>query len=139
MNSVFLFDSSPSYSLKTSSKKPSCEFFENVLKLNELSFSTSLRYKDITVSQDDYSFILKNPGEFISLAFFRQGISTWYFYHALDGRKVFIIQTPIAGDTFSWSWRIKNPGELDVLKSRKRKYDEMISNTREFDKVSLVL
>ena len=66
-------------------------------------------------------------------------MSRWYFYHALDGRKVFIIQTPTTSDTYSWSWRKKDRGELTILKSRKRKYDEMISEVRDFNKLSLVI
>jgi hypothetical protein len=139
MSSIFGLNTGCNYFLKNSFKKPSCEFFETILRVNELYFSSSLGYRDITISHDDYSFILKNPGEFISLAFYSQGMSRWYFYHALDGRKVFIIQTPTTSDTYSWSWRKKDRGELTILKSRKRKYDEMISEVRDFNKLSLVI
>ena len=98
------------------SDEPSSDFFEKVLKLNELYLTT----EDITISYHDYSFILKNPGKFTSLTFFYQGKSKWYFYHSFDGSKVFVIQTEIANKTYSWSWKKNNTGDLTIFKSKRK-------------------
>ena len=105
----------------SSSELSSTDLFEKILKKKELPF---YELKEITISEKDYIDVINNPGNFSRVNFFDYGESKWCFYHAIDGRKVFVIETSTLGGKI-WTWRFKKSGELVVLKARKRKFGEI--------------
>lgn len=114
--------------LKTSRAEPSPELFESILNVNEFCYEQ----KEMTISQKDYVYIINNPGSFTRIDFYCHGNSKWFFFHALDGRKIFIIENPTSSGSF-WCWRIKNAGELTVLKPKRRNFDIMTGSIKKIE------
>ena len=90
---------------------PSIEDFEEVV--NKTSTFLECQYRNMYVLKDEIDRVRNNKAEYCIAPVTGSDYCSWYFYHTMDDRLVFIIES-LANEDKQWTWQYGVPPELEV-------------------------
>lgn len=86
--------------------------FEEIVNNRHPAF-LERRYRNMYVLQEDIDRVRNNRGEHCFAPVSGSGYCSWYFYHTMDDRLVFIIET-LRNEQKHWTWQYGVPPEREV-------------------------
>jgi hypothetical protein len=86
--------------------------FEEIVN-NQPSAFLERQYRNMYVLQEDIDRVRNNKGEHCFAPVSGSGYCTWYFYHTIDDRLVFIIETWVNHQKH-WTWQYGVPPEREL-------------------------
>ena len=87
--------------------------FEEIVN-NQTPAFLERQYRNMYVCQQDIDRVRNNRGEHCFASVSGSGYSSWYFYHTMDDRLVFIIETWLNGQKHL-TWQYGVPPEREVI------------------------